>query len=117
MMANACLGNPIFIKLAPGGLFSQIACCFIISSQMACLNTDFLGNFFPGSAALLRLSEDIQEVPGSLCWCGRKATMNTRVDGAGRVIKEGAQVLIDNQAEIRYIGLCYRHWREGKSHG
>ena len=81
------------------------------------LKTDFLGSFFPGSAALLRLAEDIQEVPGSLCWCGRKATMNTRVDGAGRVIKEGQQVMIDNQNEIHYIGLCYRHWREGKSHG
>lgn len=81
------------------------------------LKTDFLGNFFPGSAALLRLAEDIQEVPGSLCWCGKKATMNTRVDGKGRVIKHGAQVLIDNQDEIRYIGLCYQHWREGRSHG
>lgn len=81
------------------------------------LKTDFLGNFFPGSAALLRLSEDIQEVPGSLCWCGKKATMNTRVDGRGRVIKQGAQVLIDNQEEIKYVGLCYQHWREGKAHG
>ena len=80
------------------------------------LKTDFMGNFFPGSAALLRLAEDIQEVPGSLCWCGKKATMNTRVDGKGNVIKQGAQVLIDNQDEIRYVGLCYQHWREGKSH-
>ena len=72
--------------------------------------------FFPGSAALLRLAEDIQEVPGSLCWCGKKATMNTRVDSKGNVIKQGAQVLIDNQDEIRYVGLCYQHWREGKSH-
>ena len=81
------------------------------------LKTDFMGQFFPGSAALLRLAEDIQEVSGSLCWCGKKATMNTRVDGKGRVLKQGAQVMIDNQEEIRYIGLCYQHWREGKSHG
>ena len=81
------------------------------------LKTDFMGNFFPGSAALMRLAEDISEVPGGLCWCGCKATMNTRVDGKGNVIKQGAQVLIDNQQEIRYIGLCYKHWREGKSHG
>ena len=81
------------------------------------LKTDFMGNFFPGSAALLRLAEDVQEVPGSLCWCGRKATMNTRVDGQGNVIRHGEQVLIDNDHEIRYIGLCYKHWREGKSHG
>ena len=81
------------------------------------LKTDFMGNFFPGSAALLRLAEDIQEVFGALCWCGKKATMNTRINKNGDVIKEGQQVLIDNQNEIKYIGLCYKHWREGKSHG
>ncbi|NLD51634.1 MAG: thymidine kinase [Clostridiales bacterium] len=80
------------------------------------LKIDFRGQFFPGSAALLRLASDIQEVAGALCWCGRKATMNTRVDQQGRVIKEGEQVLIDNQQRIRYIGLCYQHWRKGMSH-
>ncbi len=80
------------------------------------LRTDFQGNFFPGSAALLRFAEDIMEVPGGLCWCGKKATMNTRIDGRGRVIKEGEQVLIDNQQKIRYVGLCYKHWRQGKAH-
>ena len=81
------------------------------------LKTDFRGEFFPGSAALLRLAEVIEEVPGGLCWCGKKATMNTRVDQKGRVIKEGEQVLIDNHTAIRYIGLCYEHWRKGISHG
>lgn len=80
------------------------------------LKTDFQGNFFPGSSALLRLAEDIQEVTGGLCWCGKKATMNTRVDQHLNVIKEGEQVLIDNQQQIKYIGLCYKHWREGKAH-
>ena len=81
------------------------------------LKTDFMGNFFPGSAALMRLAEDISEVPGGLCWCGRKATMNTRIDGAGNVIRTGSQILIDNQQEIKYIGLCYKHWKLGQSHG
>lgn len=81
------------------------------------LKTDFRGQFFPGSAALLRLAEVIQEVSGGLCWCGKKATMNTRVDPSGQVIKEGAQVLIDNQQAIRYMGLCYEHWHKGVSHG
>ncbi|MDD4080330.1 MAG: thymidine kinase [Eubacteriales bacterium] len=80
------------------------------------LKTDFQGNFFPGSAALLRLAEEIHEVPGGLCWCGAKATMNTRIDPEGNVIKKGQQVLIDNQQAIRYIGLCYKHWRKGISH-
>ena len=38
-------------------------------------------------------------------------------DQEGRVIKEGEQVLIDNHTAIRYIGLCYEHWRKGISHG
>lgn len=80
------------------------------------LKTDFMGNFFPGSAALMRLAEDITEVPGGLCWCGRKATMNTRIDAQGNVLRSGDQILIDNQQEIRYIGLCYKHWKMGKSH-
>ncbi len=80
------------------------------------LKTDFRGEFFPGSAVLLRLSENIEEVPGGLCWCGQKATMNTRVNREGAVVREGAQVLIDGASEIRYMGLCYRHWREGRAH-
>lgn len=79
------------------------------------LKTDFMGNFFPGSAALMRLAEDISEVPGGLCWCGCKATMNARVNGAGQVVKVGEQVLIDNQQSIRYIGLCYKHLENGES--
>ena len=62
------------------------------------------------------LAEDISEVPGGLCWCGCKATMNARVNGAGQVIKVGEQVLIDNQQSIRYIGLCYKHWKMGKAY-
>ena len=81
------------------------------------LKTDFLGNFFPGSEALMRLAEDIAEVPGGLCWCGQKATMNTRIDADGNVIRTGDQILIDNQTETRYIGLCYKHSKQGKSHG
>ncbi len=79
------------------------------------LKTDFLGNFFPGSSALLRFAEAFTELDQSLCWCGQKAIMNTRVNKRGQVIKTGEQVLIDTggEEEIRYVGLCYRHWREG----
>lgn len=82
------------------------------------LKTDFRGEFFPGSSALLRFSDTIVELDQSLCWCGRKAIMNTRVDRKGRVIKEGEQVLIDTGRDdepVVYIGLCYHHWRAGKS--
>ncbi len=79
------------------------------------LKTDFLGNFFPGSQALLRFGDSFQELEASLCWCGAKATMNTRVDQHGTVIKQGEQVLIDDGTQISYVGLCYKHWRLGVS--
>lgn len=82
------------------------------------LKTDFMGNLFPGSSALLRFADSFSELEHSLCWCGAKATMNTRITGDGRVIKEGDQVLIDTNTSGNpaiYIGLCYKHWREGDS--
>ena len=77
------------------------------------LKTDFQGHFFPGSQALLRFADSLQELEASLCWCGAKAIMNTRVDAHGNVIKQGEQVLIDDGTQITYIGLCYKHWRMG----
>ncbi len=82
------------------------------------LKTDFRGDFFPGSSALLRFADSFSELDQSLCWCGAKATMNTRVDQRGRVVKVGEQVLIDTGKKgepITYIGLCYKHWKAGKS--
>lgn len=82
------------------------------------LKTDFRGNFFPGSSALLRFADTFLQLDQSLCWCGAKATMNTRVNRAGQVVREGAQVLIDtgdSADSITYIGLCYQHWKQGKS--
>ncbi|MDR3050460.1 MAG: thymidine kinase [Oscillospiraceae bacterium] len=77
------------------------------------LKTDFLGNFFPGSQALLRFGDVFQELEASLCWCGAKATMNARVDPHGMVIKHGEQVLIDDGMQISYVGMCYKHWKLG----
>ena len=43
------------------------------------LRTDFQGHLFPGSAALLALADALIELK-AVCECGRKATMNLRVD-------------------------------------
>ena len=74
------------------------------------LRTDFRGDLFPGSAELLACADIIEEVK-TICWCGRKATCNARFDEEGRVLKEGAQVVLG--ANDRYIGLCRKHWKEG----
>ena len=74
------------------------------------LKTDFQGNFFPGSHWLLARADTIEEVK-TICWCGRKATQNARLDGKGRITKEGEQVVLG--ANDTYISLCRRHWRLG----
>jgi len=67
------------------------------------IRSDFLGEAFPGAAALLTLSDSLEEIK-TICACGRKATMNVRVDEAGRRITTGAQIAIEG--EHRYIQTC-----------
>jgi thymidine kinase len=73
------------------------------------LRTDFRGQLFEGSAALLGIADELQEIK-AICECGAKATMNLRVDAAGRAVTEGAQTEIGGND--RYVALCRRHWRE-----
>ncbi len=73
------------------------------------LRVDFRGELFPGSAALLALSDSLREVR-TICHCGRKAAMVARMDPSGRAVTEGAQVEIGGND--RYVSLCRRHWRE-----
>lgn len=72
------------------------------------LRTDFQGALFPGSAALLAIADALIELK-SVCECGRKATMNLRVDGEGRAVAAGAQTEIGGND--RYVALCRRHFR------
>lgn len=67
------------------------------------LKTDFQGNFFEGSHWLLARADAIEEVK-TICWCGKKATQNARLDGKGGITKEGDQVVLG--ANDTYIGLC-----------
>jgi thymidine kinase len=73
------------------------------------LRVDFRGQLFPGSAALLALSDEMREIR-TICHCGKKATMVIRQDARGNVVREGAQVQIGGNES--YVSLCRRHWRE-----
>ena len=73
------------------------------------LRTDFLGNLFEGSAALLALADALVELK-AVCECGRKATMNLRVDEEGHAVAAGAQTEIGGND--RYVALCRRHFFE-----
>lgn len=74
------------------------------------LRSDFKGELFPGSQELLASADLIEEIK-TICWCGKKAISNARFDGEGKVLKEGAQVVLG--ANDQYIGLCRKHWKEG----
>ena len=73
------------------------------------LRTDFQGELFPGSAALLGIADSLVELKG-VCHCGRKATMNLRVDESGAAVKQGAQTEIGGND--RYVALCRKHFSE-----
>jgi thymidine kinase len=73
------------------------------------LRTDFKGELFEGSAALLGLADNLIELK-AICECGRKATMNLRVDADGVAVKDGAQTEIGGNE--RYIAVCRRHFTE-----
>ena len=71
------------------------------------LRTDFQGKLFPGSAALLALADSLIELK-AVCECGRKATMNLRVDQEGHAVVAGEQTEIGGND--RYIALCRKHF-------
>ena len=71
------------------------------------LRTDFKGELFEGSARLLALADALVEIK-SVCACGRKATMNLRMDADGRPAAHGAQTEIGGND--RYVALCRRHF-------
>ncbi len=73
------------------------------------LRTDFRGALFEGAARLLAIADSLTELK-SICPCGRKATMNLRVDAAGNAVREGAQTEIGGND--RYVALCRRHFTE-----
>ncbi|MBS0477992.1 MAG: thymidine kinase [Proteobacteria bacterium] len=73
------------------------------------LRTDFQAQLFPGSARLLALADALIEIK-SVCECGRKATMNLRVDEQGRAVAHGAQTEIGGND--RYVALCRKHFSE-----
>lgn len=76
------------------------------------LRTDFRGEPFEGSLYLLAWADILIELK-TICHCGRKATMNMRIDEDGRAIREGAQVVIGGND--RYTATCRKHYRLGES--
>ncbi len=73
------------------------------------LRTDFLTHFFPGAQRLMELADSLTEIK-TVCACGRKATVNARIDGRGRIVTAGSQVLLGGND--CYIAMCHKCWKD-----
>ena len=73
------------------------------------LRTDFLTHLFPGARRLMELADSLTEIK-TVCACGRKATVNARLDAQGRVVTQGDQVLLGGND--RYIAMCHKCWKQ-----
>ena len=73
------------------------------------LRTDFLTRFFPGSQRLMELADSLTEIK-TVCACGRKATVNARIDGSGRIVTTGGQILLGGNDS--YVAMCHRCWKK-----
>ena len=56
---------------------------------------------------MLGLADELSELK-AVCHCGRKATMNQRVDAQGDPVTDGAQTEIGGND--RYLAVCRKHF-------
>ncbi|MFW0870936.1 MAG: thymidine kinase [Patescibacteria group bacterium] len=73
------------------------------------LRTDFRGELFPGSQALLAIADDLREIR-TIDESGKKATMVLRFDEDGKVAQDGPQNLIGGNESYRSV--TRKKWRE-----
>ena len=73
------------------------------------LRTDFRGELFEGSAALLAWADELDEIK-TICHSGKKATMTVRVDERGRALREGPQVEIGGNE--RYVSVSRAEFKK-----
>ena len=71
------------------------------------LRTDFLTHMFEGSRRLFEVADSITEIK-TICSCGKKAIVNARIDGEGKVVTEGCQILIGGNDS--YVAMCHSCW-------
>lgn len=73
------------------------------------IRTDFLGQTFSGSAALLAWADKLVELK-TICHCGRKANFVIRINSDGNVATDGEQVEVGGNE--RYQALCRHHFKK-----
>ena len=72
------------------------------------LRTDFLTHLFEGSRRLFEGADSISEIK-TICSCGKKAIVNARIDGEGKIVTEGGQILLGGNDS--YVAMCHNCWK------
>lgn len=75
------------------------------------LKTDYTGHLFEGAKTLLEMADNFRELK-TVCWCGKKATMNLRKNAQGRVIKTGESIHL---GDSEFYSVCRKHWKSGET--
>ena len=74
------------------------------------LRTDFLTKLFPGSMRLFEVADSIAEIK-TICSCGKKASVNARIDENGKIVTKGSQVMLGGNDS--YIAMCHKCYKKG----
>ncbi|NMP15434.1 thymidine kinase [Thalassotalea sp. Y01] len=72
------------------------------------IRTDFLGQTFSGSAALMAWADKLIELK-TVCHCGRKANFIIRFNEQGKPVTSGSQVQIGGND--MYESVCRKHFK------
>lgn len=72
------------------------------------LRTDFLTCLFPGSRRLFEVADSVTEIK-TICSCGKKAIVNARIDGDGKIVTEGGQIMLGGNDS--YVAMCHSCWK------
>lgn len=92
---------------------NQVASLISITKELSIpvltygLRSDFLGEPFEGSTYLLAWAEELVEIK-TICHCGRKATMNVRIDADGKPVTQGDQIHVGGNES--YVSMCMIHF-------
>ena len=73
-----------------------------------------MGEPFEGSRYLLAWADELCEIK-TICHCGKKATMNLRIDAEGNALTKGAQIEIGGND--RYVAVCRKHFKSATGGG
>ena len=98
-----------FLTKAQVGQLGAIADDLNIPVMCYGIRTDFRGELFEGSAALLALADNLIELKTVCSECSRKATMVVRLDKDGKVVTKGEQVQLGGNDIYKVV--CRKHFQ------